>query len=251
MKWFSRRRVVVLAVAVIGVLGVWTWMTITALPRAVLFGNAARTEQLLLQGASPCRRLFPWPDRYDQPQNAMSIAVRYNRPEIVRILAAHGARRCEKPDRPYLFWALFFNHPKCVIELIHAGADPNALVNHNLTALEYALDNEGKYECVLALLDHGANPNVTPAYARLIVGLACGTFAGTQHRFDGVAIALLNAGVPVDTELGERDGRTFAMFIAQYGSRPVIEQMLLRSPDMELSDDDGRTLGDYLRDSGG
>ena len=147
----------------------------TPLAEAALAGNAEVVRRLLEAGADADK---PGADG----QTALMIVARTGNVEAARLLLAHGAdpnTREAWRDQTAVIWAAAQKQPAMIRLLLEHGADPNARSAVNdwarqvsaerrrmyrpfggMTALMYAA-REGCVECARALVEGGADPNLS------------------------------------------------------------------------------------------
>lgn len=130
-------------------------------PLACAASNDAKTkaiEYLLSKGANVN-------GSNDQHPIIAATSNLYSEPSLkkVRMLIEHGANldvfHPESGMSP-LSIAASHDHAACVTELLNAGASVDLVDNHKRTALDYAAEAPNE-SCVIVLLDHNANPNIT------------------------------------------------------------------------------------------
>lgn len=178
----------------------------TPLGEAAVSGNATLIERLLSGGADP-------DTEGADGQTPLMVVARTNRVDAARLLIERGAdvnARERWRDQSAIIWAAAQRQPEMVTLLLAHGADPNDRSAANdwdrqvnaekrrmfrpyggLTALLYAA-REGCVGCVQALVDGGANPDLTGPRGETPL-----TIAITNFHFDA-AVALLDAGADVN-----------------------------------------------------
>lgn len=122
---------------------------------AVEQGSLSAVRSFLRVGISPDAR-----DETGIP--VLSLAVRQGHQEIVSLLIGHGAdvnAVSEDRDNSPLMEAATRGDEKAVRALMEAGADPDVTTKYNQTALMLAI-GEGHTEVVKYLLDRGARTDV-------------------------------------------------------------------------------------------
>lgn len=229
----------------------WTGCTTnrTALMAAAQGGHLEIVRELI--------RHRPDLEHRDDGQTALRLAIRYDRPEIERVLIAAGAREdpgairsaealltaaCEgfelAPGDPYPAYpgVRGSTGPSLELaELLAGGADPNSATGSGITALMFAA-NLGLTRNVRMLLRHGADP-----FRESPEGLTAMILASREGRTEVMEI-LANAGVPepppfpvVRGELDRVLGTAFPLVEVSFrtGSRPQT---------VEIRDEDDQRL---------
>jgi ankyrin repeat protein len=128
----------------------------TPLLFASMTGDLENAKLLLAHGAEPS-------------SSALSQAVTFGYPEIVRALISAGApaKLTESSGINLLHWAAIANRPEVIPLLVEAGVSINAKDESNFTPLMYAATIDfGNTESLNALLKAGADPNIRNADGR-------------------------------------------------------------------------------------
>lgn len=147
----------------------------TPLMRAAQFGNAALAKTLLQSGAKPDLESHDWTmtalelavnfsekflDELQLSKGQLPIYNKNDNLEIIEVLVAHGANIEHRghQDVTPLMRAADGDHIRALRTLLRLGADANAIgAFGRRTALDYAMNNGPKVECVNALLAYGAD----------------------------------------------------------------------------------------------
>ncbi len=125
----------------------------TPLLFASMTGDLENVNLLLAHGAEPSTTLAA----------ALSQAVTFGYPEIVRALISAGApaKLTESSGINLLHWAAIANRPEVIPLLVEAGVSINAKDDSEFTPLMYAATIDfGDTASLRALLKGGADPNV-------------------------------------------------------------------------------------------
>ncbi len=102
-----------------------------------------------------------------------------------------------------------------VRELLEAGADVNAKIEGNVTALMFAA-SEGHADTVRTLLEAGAEVDEKHSFT----GASALDYAALAGHTEAV-VALLDAGVDVDAQ--DQGGRTASMWAKRNGHTEIVE----------------------------
>ncbi len=158
----------------------------------------------------------------DAGRSATHYAAMNGNVEILRMLTSTGARVDEESDGGWtpLFWAVLRGQSDAALFLLEKGADPNIEGPDGNAILTYAT-REWQPEVVRGLLEHGADPNAREE----------GTGRTLLHQMalagvaEGVTMAL-EAGADVDTK--DDAGMTAIQYAARYGHRGAAEVLEAR-----------------------
>ncbi len=126
-------------------------------------------------------------------QTALSLAIEYNNPLILRTLLLAGAnpKIANNIDKLFLLRASYVGHIAIVKALLEQGADVNLRDSNGCMPLLLAAF-KGHTEIARMLLDHGANPNIANNHNETPL-----VFAAARGYTDITAM-LLERGVEVD-----------------------------------------------------
>lgn len=127
----------------------------TPLVFAAMSGDLANVKLLLAHGADP--------------SSALSQAVAFGYPDIVRVLISAGAQATltESSGINLLHWAAIANRPEVIPQLVEAGVSINAKDDFDFTPIMYAATIDfGNRACLQALLKAGADPTIRNAEGR-------------------------------------------------------------------------------------
>ena len=102
----------------------------------------------------------------------------------------------------------------------------------------------GMSECVVALIDAGADPALPSANAMLVTPLHS---AVSRHNVDNVR-ALLEAGAPVDAR--QQGGLTALHAAAHNGDWAIVDMLLVHGADRSIADAGGKTAAQHAREGG-
>ena len=143
-----------------------------------------------------------------------------------------------------LFRAVEENDIAAIVDLLDAGADPNAwFINERmargLSALIWAV-SEGNVDAIEVLLEAGADPNVRDSR-----GIAALTWAVIRDDVEAIE-ALLNAGADLNTK-NHSDDRTALHDAAENGHVEVVEALLDAGIGPNVEDSEGLTALDLAR----
>lgn len=165
--------------------------------------------------------------------SALTAAAKYEYPEIVDLLLAHGAdiAQIDIYNHTALGWALHNENPKITESLMNAGAMPPAA---DLDAALLVVVDGGNEAHAIRLLDAGASPQAafTPNGLPLAENRSREDFRRRLNRMFGD-----------DEDAGgdERSGTTTLMLAAENGSLPLVELLLARGADVHAQNRQGET----------
>jgi ankyrin repeat protein len=148
------------------------------------------------------------------------IAAGAGNPEVVKLLAAQGAKvngAEKRKGQTALMWAAAEAHPEAVQALIALGADVKAASNTGFTALTFAaIKNDAK--SVRSLVGAGADPNFALPTGTKVLQVA------SSYRSAAAMNALVEAGaVP---NIADAIGNTPLHIAAQIGDAELVKTLL-------------------------
>jgi ankyrin repeat protein len=224
---------------------------VTPLAHALAGGDASVVSLLLARGA----------EARAHSGKLLRIATILNRPDLVRLLLAHGAdaRRIDSlgpldaPARPIAELLLAHGAPvppallprACradvarntlhrVTVLLGYGADANSRSREGLTALHYAVRG-GELPVIRHLLEHGADVAARdPGGLTPLLHLA-----KTRAAVDHVAVLELLAEFGADLDARNEAGETLLSFYARRGDAPAERWLLAHGADPRPLNDHG------------
>ncbi|MDI7172579.1 ankyrin repeat domain-containing protein [Leptospira santarosai] len=164
--------------------------------RAIQNGNAERVRSYLQNGLNPNRFRGVTP---------LSLAVKYERLEIVRILIEYLADP-NLPDEKTGLTPLIHSidaSSTMISILIEGGADPDQRDANGMSPLHHCV-NEGRLEALRILLEKGADPNVRDSD-----GVTCINLSKSSHGMSEFAELLLKYGA--DPTIRDKHGKTYLM----------------------------------------
>ncbi|AXR60604.1 ankyrin repeat domain-containing protein [Leptospira mayottensis] len=166
--------------------------------RAVQNGNVERVRSYLQDRLNLNR---------SHGMTPLSLAVRYDQLEIVRILIEYLADPNlpdEKTGLTPLIHSILEDCSSAMIStLIEGGADLDQRDKKGMGPLHYCV-NEGKLESLRFLLEKGADPNV-----RDLDGVTCINLAKSSHGMSEFVELLLKYGA--DPTIKDKHGKTYLM----------------------------------------
>ncbi|WP_036040913.1 ankyrin repeat domain-containing protein [Leptospira alstonii] len=167
---------------------------------AVQNGNVSRIHSLLQSGFDPNL------NRY-HGVTPLSLAVKYHRLEIVRVLMEYHADPNLSDDKtgltPLIHCILEDFSPETMSALIEGGADLDQRDGNGMSPLHHCM-NEGKLEPLRSLLEKGADPNV-----RDFDGVTCIHLAKSSQGMSEFTELLLKHGA--DPIIKDKHGKTYLM----------------------------------------
>lgn len=263
--WLS----LIVVLAVFG--GRWVWRQVqftrlrAPLIKAVQAGNTARVRDLLEQGADANVRVdykpepLTWASLWrvlrgkaavSSIQDTVLIDASHNdRPDIVRLLLAHGAKVNERDKSPrYFEWtalhdAAYTGSVECMKILIAHGADIHARDTAGRTPLFNAIDGDewrsGKttgedWSCVWLLLHHGAEVDARS------VDDDTPLMHATAGELDYSSLCLLLKW-HADVNAQNEDGETTLMSAACMGAAKTVRTLLAAGAEVNHQDKEGKT----------
>ena len=134
----------------------------TALMWAISERHSAVTDELVKRGADVHARS-------NGGSTALMFAAQQGDAESARILLAAGARandRIERNGQTPLIIASAMGHEAVAVQLLEAGADPDAVDRIGFSSLHRAVRDKNAVGIVKALLKHDADPNLRLNQAR-------------------------------------------------------------------------------------
>lgn len=164
---------------------------------AVQHGNVPRIQSLLQNGLDPNLNFY-------RGITPLSLAVKYDRLEIVRILMEFHADPNLSDDKtgltPLIHCISEDFSPETMSALIEGGADLDQKDGNGMSPLHHCM-NEGKLEPLRLLLENGADPNV-----RDFDGVTCIHLAKSSQGMSEFTELLLKHGA--DPTIKDKHGKT-------------------------------------------
>lgn len=166
--------------------------------RAIQNGNVERVRSYLQSGLNLNRF---------HGMTSLSLAVKYNRLEIVRILIEYFADP-NLPDEktgltPLIHSILEDRSTTMMSTLIESGADLDQRDRNGMSPLHHCV-NEGRLEPLRFLLEKGADPNVRDSN-----GVTCMNLSKSSHGMSEFVELLLKYGA--DPTIKDKHGKTYLM----------------------------------------
>lgn len=200
------------------------------LAKSVRSGNYYFVEWLLKFGVNP---------NYSNGDGSMiERAIKEDKPEIIKLLVAHGASVSKTSDRYNreksgpLWVACNYEKYKCATWLISMGANVNELDNQNCSILMKIARN-GHEDGVKLLLQNGAEVNLKDKSGRTAV------FAASGYRYSNAANVelLLNHGAEINAR--DLQLQTPLMHASKEGNSAGVKLLLLSGADSNAKDSNG------------
>jgi uncharacterized protein len=234
----------------------------TPLLAASQAGNREIVDFLIARGASVTQKT-------DSRMSALELAVKNCKIEVIETLLAHGvnANSNSLDGSPILNLAVLANNVRCVEAFLRGGADPNAQQGSALMVAAY----KGHTDVVLALLNHGANPNLgtgvlfmaaADGYTEIVKALLdhgakpngldpnqiTPLMLASFHGHTEIVNLLLAKGADVNIK-DTQYGITALIAAAREGTPDVVQALLARGADRSVRVE-GKTALDFAKQSG-
>ncbi|EMF81838.1 ankyrin repeat protein [Leptospira weilii serovar Topaz str. LT2116] len=168
--------------------------------RAIQNGNVKRVYSFLQNGLNPNLNRF-------HGMTPLSLAVEYDRLEVVRVLIEYFADpnlSDEKTGLTPLIHSILKDFSSAMIStLIKGGAELDQRDKSGMSPLHHCV-SEGKLEFLRFLLEKGADPNV-----RDLDGVTCINLAKSSHGMSEFVELLLKYGA--DPTIKDKHGKTYLM----------------------------------------
>ena len=227
----------------------------TPLHEAAEFGTPAAVRALLNAGADPRAKVRKLGPSFDSrgDRTPLHLAASNPNPDVAALLLAAGAHVDAPERRGYtpLHTAARNPNPELAKLLLEAGANVNARMFNGFTPLHLAAGNPNP-EVPALLLEAGADPNarretsdwsnwrlsgnLTPLYWAAPDNVAALVAAGADVDGRGTLVRIESVSSPAI--------HLSPLYLAVYkdGHPAVIEALARAGADLELADDDGRTV---------
>ncbi|WP_061224637.1 ankyrin repeat domain-containing protein [Leptospira weilii] len=168
--------------------------------RAIQNGNVKRVHSFLQNGLNPNLNRF-------HGMTPLSLAVEYDRLEVVRVLIEYFADpnlSDEKTGLTPLIHSILKDFSSAMIStLIKGGAELDQRDKNGMSPLHHCV-SEGKLESLRFLLEKGADPNV-----RDLDGVTCINLAKSSHGMSEFVELLLK--YEADPTIKDKHGKTYLM----------------------------------------